>query len=85
MQTYVKRGLQGGIKFAVDKSGSIAANAKTQYEPYYTQSSYQTTATTGATQTEELDASSGILTRGSDSGEKSRTGSSTTTSTDNAD
>ncbi len=41
MQTYVKRGLQGGIKFAVDKAGKSGGQG--QYEPYYLESSYDTT------------------------------------------
>lgn len=44
MQTYLKRGLQGGIKYAVDKAGSDKTGAITQYEPYYLESSYDTTA-----------------------------------------
>jgi hypothetical protein len=39
MQTYVKRSLQGGIKFAVDK----VKKTTNQYEPYYLESSYDTT------------------------------------------
>lgn len=41
MQTYVKRSLQGGIKFVVDKSTKKGGTA--QYEPYYLESSYDTT------------------------------------------
>lgn len=41
MQTYVKRGLQGGMKFAVDKAGKLGGTD--QYEPYYLESSYETT------------------------------------------
>jgi uncharacterized protein (UPF0333 family) len=84
MQTYVKRGLQGGIKFAVDKAGSSAANAKNQYEPYYSASSYETTATTDSTSKESVVAD-GTLTRESDSGERSRTGSQATADTQNSD
>lgn len=84
MQTYVKRGLQAGIKFAVDKAGSTATTAKNQYEPYYLQSTYTTEQTSGSTQSEELDATGKII-RGTDSGTKSRTGSQTTTSTTGAD
>ncbi len=43
MQTYVKRGFQGGVKYAVDKLKSKAPNAAGQYEPYYLETSYQTT------------------------------------------
>ena len=39
MQTYVKRGMQAGTKFAVDK---LKKNTG-QYEPYYRESSYDTT------------------------------------------
>lgn len=49
MQTYVKRGLQGGVKFAVDKAGGNTS----QYEPYYLQSSYNTT-TSAFQDTEEM-------------------------------
>jgi hypothetical protein len=38
MQTYVKRSLQGGIKFSVDKVKKYTS----QYEPYYLKSSYNT-------------------------------------------
>ena len=41
MQTYVKRSLQGGIKFAVDKVATEEGTG--QYEPYYLKSSYDTT------------------------------------------
>jgi hypothetical protein len=42
MQTYVKRGMQGGIKFGVDKLKK--ADGRTgQYEPYYLESSYDVT------------------------------------------
>jgi len=42
MQTYVKRGLQGGIKFVVDKAKKSDTGTG-QYEPYYLTSSYDTT------------------------------------------
>lgn len=38
MQTYLKRGMQGGIKFVVDKAGKQGGTG--QYEPYYLESSY---------------------------------------------
>jgi len=41
MQAYVKRSMQGGIKFAVDKLQKQGA-ADQQYEPYYLQSEYNT-------------------------------------------
>ena len=84
MQTYVKRGLQGGIKFAVDKAGSSAANAKNQYEPYYSSSSYETTADTESSSEESVDTG-GTLTRKSDSGQKSRTGTQATADTTDHD
>ncbi len=42
MQTYVKRSMQGGVKFAVDKMKKDATGTG-QYEPYYLESSYNTT------------------------------------------
>jgi len=42
MQTYVKRSLQAGVKFAVDKVKK-SNTAVGQYEPYYLESSYDTT------------------------------------------
>jgi len=57
MQTYIKRGLQGGIKFAVDKS--VKSDGTKQYEPYYLKSEYNTTA--GAyTDTEQTTAGGGV-------------------------
>jgi len=41
MQTYVKRGMQGGVKFAVDKVKK-GDSGTGQYEPYYLQSSFET-------------------------------------------
>lgn len=43
MQTYVKRNLQGGLKYAVDKGLIQNDTATRQYEPYYLQSDFQTT------------------------------------------
>ena len=43
MQTYVKRSMQAGTKFAVDKLKKNAAGSRGQYEPYYTASSYDVT------------------------------------------
>jgi len=42
MQTYVKRSMQGGVKFAVDKIKKTDTGSG-QYEPYYLQSSFDTT------------------------------------------
>ncbi len=39
MQTYVKRSVQGGVKYTVDKLKKDTG----QYEPYYLESEYQTT------------------------------------------
>lgn len=60
MQTYVKRGWQGGVKFAVDKlKKDDAATSTAQYEPYYLESSYTTTK--GAyTNTEETKTGGGV-------------------------
>lgn len=44
MQVYLKRGWQGGVKFAVDKLKSDEAGAIGQYEPYYLESSNYVTA-----------------------------------------
>jgi len=49
MQVYIKRSLQGGIKFVVDKS----TDKTLQYEPYY-QQSYSRIETFDYTDTEEL-------------------------------
>ncbi len=48
MQVYLKRSMQGGIRYAVDK----AANVTGQYEPYYLESSYTNTEK-GYTETDE--------------------------------
>lgn len=42
MQTYVKRGMQGSVKFAVDKVKKSDGRTG-QYEPYYLESSAETT------------------------------------------
>jgi len=42
MQTYVKRGMQGGVKFAVDKVKKSDTGTG-QYEPYYLESLYNVT------------------------------------------
>ena len=54
MQTYVKRSMQGGVKFAVDKlkDGDTGTG---QYEPYYLESDYTTTQKK-YTDTEEMKA-----------------------------
>jgi uncharacterized protein (UPF0333 family) len=58
MQTYVKRGLQGGIKFAVDKSAKSEGTA--QYEPYYLESKYNT-AVSAYKDTEETQQGGSVL------------------------
>ena len=42
MQTYLKRNLQAGVKFTVDKAAK--SDGTGQYEPYYLESSYETKA-----------------------------------------
>lgn len=42
MQTYVKRSLQGGVKYAVDKAGKSGGTG--QYEPYYLETDFNTTS-----------------------------------------
>lgn len=44
MQTYVKRNLQSGLKYAVDRGLKQSATTTGQYEPYYLQTDFQTTA-----------------------------------------
>jgi hypothetical protein len=41
MQTYVKRSMQGGVKYTVDKLKKSGGTG--QYEPYYLESQYNTT------------------------------------------
>ena len=61
MQTYVKRGLQGGTKFAVDKlKKDDVATSTGQYEPYYVESSYTNTQH-DYTDTEETKASDNVI------------------------
>ena len=58
MQTYVKRSVQGGVKYTVDrlKSGNTGTG---QYEPYYLESEYEITQ--GAFQdTEETKEGGGV-------------------------
>jgi uncharacterized protein (UPF0333 family) len=65
MQTYVKRSLQGGIKFAVDK---VKKNdtATGQYEPDYLESSYGTTISTYKDTEETKEGGQVIRTFGAD-------------------
>ena len=51
MQTYVKRSMQGSVKYAVDRMKKDS-NSPTQYEPYYVASKY-TAQTQGYTDTAE--------------------------------
>ncbi len=62
MQTYVKRGMQGGVKYAVDKVKRTDTTTFGQYEPYYLESSSETTKSVykDTAQTEE----GGKVTRG---------------------
>ena len=78
MQIYVKRGLQGKVKDAVDynDAGSSAVLGKTtQYEPYYQQSTM--TATRSASDTENTATGGGVVRSTSDT--STRTGSQTVT------
>jgi len=81
MQVYVKRGIQGKVKDAVDyKDSSDSITGKTaQYEPYYTQSSMSSTQT--ATDTENTATGGGVSRTASTSA--SRTGSQTVTGVQN--
>ncbi|MFH0854905.1 MAG: hypothetical protein V1869_00075 [Candidatus Omnitrophota bacterium] len=60
MQVYVKRGLQGKIKDAVDykDSGDNVTGTTAQYEPYYTQSAMSSTQS--ATDTEDTATGGGV-------------------------
>ena len=60
MQIYVKRGLQGKVKDAVDykDSGDSVTGKTTQYEPYYTQSSMSSTQ--AATNKENVATGGGV-------------------------
>ncbi len=82
MQTYVKRSLQGGIKYAVDK---VKKNdtAQGQYEPYYMASSYETESK-AYTDTEETKEGGEVI-RVLGSHEKVRSGYQETRATSGAD
>lgn len=80
IQTYVKRGLQAGIKYTVDKSTKTAGTQ--QYEPYYLQSNYTTTRAASTT-TEEVKAI-GDIERTSASGITARSGTQVTRNTTGA-
>lgn len=56
MQTYVKRSLQAGVKYAVDKANNDGTGTAGtgQYEPYYQESSMTTTTTKDYTESEEM-------------------------------
>ncbi len=60
MQTYVKRSVQGGVKYTVDKLNS-GATASGQYEPYYLES--KNTVTEGAYQNIEETKAGGEVSR----------------------
>lgn len=75
MQTYVKRGLQGRIKDAVDYvDNGAAAEGVTftggQYEPYYLKSDISSTQTTNESET----YTAGVVNRGLTSEETETTG-----------
>lgn len=77
MQVYVKRGLQGKIRDAVDftqKAGAVTIG-NDQYEPYYLTQNLQSTRT--ASQTENT-AIGGGVTRTTDQDVSTRTGTVTT-------
>lgn len=63
MQIYVRRGMQARIKDAVDYSMTNPESVfnTSQYEPYYTQSAYDTTSSSQST---ESMAMGGEITRG---------------------
>ncbi|MFC1646544.1 hypothetical protein ACFL2Y_05155 [Candidatus Omnitrophota bacterium] len=81
MQIYVRRGMQARIKDAVDYSltnpGTAVFNTS-QYEPYYTDSDYDTTSDT--TTTESM-AVGGSITRAITNEYTSRTGNVTQSAT----
>lgn len=88
MQTYVKRGLQGRIKNAVDNTytdstgGEYMVNfTSEQYEPYYLQSDFANTSSSDESVTGAI---GGAETRTS-SDANTRTGSQTYNSTEGAD
>ena len=72
MQTYVKRGLQGRVKDAVDSlaSGTTGIGTTEQYEPYYLESSYDVTSK--AKQQEEYETG-GTVTRTITAGDEETT------------
>ena len=73
MQTYLKRNMQGGVKYAVDKLPAVGSGQSGgQYEPYYLESAYQTSAG-GNTQTVTT-AEGGKVTKSSSAKVTSRTG-----------
>ncbi|MFA5346487.1 MAG: hypothetical protein WC315_09475 [Candidatus Omnitrophota bacterium] len=78
MQVYVKRGIQGKVKDAVDykDSSDTVTGTTTQYEPYYTQSSMSSTQSVAD---KEDVATGGGVTRTSDT-TASRTGTQKITS-----
>jgi hypothetical protein len=88
MQVYVKRGLQAGMKFAVDKSGKADStgglSATAQYEPYYLESKYNTKLTTQVSDSEEMQEGGGVN-RVSGQATRTRTGYQSTRAIDEAD
>jgi len=88
MQIYVKRGLQGKIKDAVDitvtetGSGTVIGGGHPQYEPYYQSSNMQGTHVASVT---ENTATGGGVTRTTGNDTSTRTGTSTVSDTKSAD
>ena len=79
MQVYVKRGLQGKVKDAVDykASGDTVTGTTSQYEPYYASSSMESSRK--ATEKAEVSKGGGVIrTIGGEGEVSSRTGTQTT-------
>lgn len=78
MQTYVKRGLQGRVRDAVDTLAVGTSNLGTtgQYEPYYLESSFNVTS--GST-VDESELAAGAVSRNTARDTTSRTGTQTYT------
>lgn len=81
MQTYVKRGLQGRVKDAVDTMATSTGDlgGTTQYEPYYLESNFDNTR--GSTETENVQEGGGVI-RDVARGHSERTGTQTIKATE---
>ncbi|MDO8661642.1 MAG: hypothetical protein Q7K98_00255 [Candidatus Omnitrophota bacterium] len=77
MQIYVKRGLQGKVKDAVDykDAGDTVTGTTTQYEPYYSSSTM--TSTRAASEKAEVTTGGGVTRTISGEDISTRTGSQT--------